>query len=128
MYMQFWFLHDIGQRSAYKHKLLELPPGAYQRSSFPCTNKGGIKRSHTEEGVPQYKIIPKTSFLLRNLLVGQDPSGGTPLSGSYREEAVMEMLPPTSNHLRSHRVSHMHGFASKHCTIYFSSKNLILNS
>jgi hypothetical protein len=37
----------------------------------------------------------------------------------------MEMLPPTANLLRSHRVSNMHCFASKHCTIHFSSKNLI---
>jgi len=37
----------------------------------------------------------------------------------------MELLPPTANLLRSHRVSHMHGFASKHCTIRFGGKNLI---
>ena len=53
-----------------------------------------LTRSHTEEGFPQYKNIPKMSFLPRNLLVGQDPSGGIPFSGSYRKEAVTELLPP----------------------------------
>jgi len=95
--------------------LVELPPGTSPRPSFLCTNKGGIKkpydiklltRSHTEEGVPQYWNIPKISFLLRNLLVGQEPFCGTPFSGSYRKEAVIELLPPTTNLLTSHMVSH----------------------
>ena len=34
----------------------------------------------------------------------------------------MELLPPTTNLLRSHRVSHRHGFARKHCIICFISK------
>ena len=45
--------------------------------------------------MPQYKNIPKISVLLRNHLVGRDPSSGTPLSGSYRKEAVMELIPLT---------------------------------
>ena len=98
---------------------------------LPLHNKGSIKkswdimlltRSHTEEGVPQYKNIPKMSFLLRNLLVRYDPSCGTPLSGSYRWEAVMELLPSTTNLLRSHKVSHMHSFTRKHCMIHLAVK------
>jgi hypothetical protein len=81
-----------------------------------------LTRSHTEKRVLHYKNIPKISFLLRNLLLGQDPSGGTPFSGSYREEAIMELLPPTTNLLRSHRESHMHGFTRKPCTICLAVK------
>ena len=85
-----------------------------------------LTRSHTEEGVPQYKNIPKISFFLRNLLVGHDPCCGTPLSGSYREAVVMELLPWATTLLRIHRVLHTHGFARKPCIIHFSSKTKFL--
>ncbi len=87
-----------------------------------------LTRSHTEEGVPQYMNTSKICFLMRNLLVRHDISCGTPLSGGYRREAVMELLPPTINLLRSHKVSHMHGFARKHFSIHFSSTDVIGNS
>ena len=51
--------------------------------------------------------------------MGHDPAPGTSLSGSFRKEAVIELLPPTTNLLRSHKVSHRHGSARKHCIICF---------
>jgi hypothetical protein len=75
----------------------------------------------------KHPIPVRWSFSVKNIQLmvsSKETSQGTHLL-AVRKVAVMGLLTPTDNLLRSHRVSHMHDFTSKRCTIHFSSINLI---
>ena len=71
-------------------------------------------------------LLIKISISLHQFAKHYKPSTSNTLIWNHLSpRMITALLSPTANLLRSHRVSQMHGFASKHCTTHFSNKNQI---